>query len=254
MVPAWPAPPGVRALCTTRAGGVSQASYDGLNLGTHVGDDPAAVRSNRLLLSQKLGSHPVFLDQVHGSKVVQLDAASADGIVADGAVSTAYEIACTVMVADCLPILLSDRAGRAVAALHAGWRGLSGQGGAGIVEAGVDAFRALAGLSRAQGAHELIAWMGPCIGPRAFEVGEEVREVFVASMPQAAKYFTPGASGKWLADLAALARARLNAAGVKAVYGNDGSRQWCTVSNPLRFFSHRRDGVSGRMAACIWRA
>jgi YfiH family protein len=153
-------------------------------------------------------------------------------------------IACTVMVADCLPVLFTDGRGRRVAAAHAGWRGLA----AGVLEEAVGAFGPEAA------AEDLMAWLGPCIGSEAFEVGDEVRAAFEAAAPDAARCFKPGrAPGKWLADLPALARRRLQAAGVSQLHGNDGSPAWCTVNNPLRFFSHRRDRVSGRFAACIWR-
>jgi YfiH family protein len=148
------------------------------------------------------------------------------------------------MVADCLPVLFCDAAGHQVAAAHAGWRGLLGTQGQGVLEAAVACFASTQGL---------MAWLGPCIGPTAFEVGDEVRAAFVAASPDAADSFKPGATGKWIADLQALARQRLAALGVKRLFGNDGSAAWCTVQNPSRFFSHRRDGVSGRMAACIWR-
>lgn len=253
IVPAWPAPPGVHAVCTTRTGGVSRAPFDGLNLGVHVGDDPGCVRDNRALLAQKLQADPVFLDQVHGTAVVRLEAGAADGAVADGVWTTGTGMACTVMVADCLPILLCNRSGSAVAALHAGWRGLAGRDGVGIVEAGVSAIRAACPIDVTQADIDLIAWLGPCIGPLAFEVGDDVRDSLMQSMPLASHCFAPGVAGKWLADLPAMARARLHAAGVAAVYGNDGGQAWCTASNPLRFFSHRRDRISGRMAACIWR-
>jgi YfiH family protein len=164
-------------------------------------------------------------------------------VQADGAQTRARRLACTAQVADCLPILLCDRAGEQVAALHAGWRGLVGAGGVGVVERGVRAMDAAPG--------ELLAWLGPCIGPQAFEVGDEVRQAFVAVDPAAAACFSVLRPGKSLADLPALARQRLQAAGVKAIYGNDGSPVWCTVSQPARFFSFRRDGVCGRMVAAI---
>ncbi|MDZ7936821.1 MAG: peptidoglycan editing factor PgeF [Rhodoferax sp.] len=260
--PDWPAPSQVRALCTTRGGGYSAAPYDSLNLGTHVGDDPAAVRVNRALLQRALGRRPVFLDQVHGTDCVALTAQLPDGTRADACSLTADAaaetsgLACTIMVADCLPVLLCDTAGTWVAAAHAGWRGLAGSQGRGIVEATLPTPYAskqpLALMAIAQEAPEIIAWMGPCIGPQAFEVGDEVRAAFVAAHPQATLHFAPHGPGKWLANLSALARQRLHAAGVSRVYGNDGSPEWCTVGQPSRFFSHRRDRVSGRFAACIW--
>jgi YfiH family protein len=246
LVPNWPAPSRVKALCSTRSGGISGGPYAGLNLGLHVGDDPANVADNRLRLQSALGVRPVFMNQVHGNVVLSVNMKSPDGVVADGARTVDAGIACTVMVADCLPVLLCDRQGRSVAAAHAGWRGLLGQEGRGILEATIGAMP-----SDTDG---LMAWLGPCIGPQAFEVGDEVRHAFVAQFPQSAACFTPYTGGKWLADLPGLARQRLAAAGVDQVFGNDGSAPWCTVANASRFFSHRRDGVSGRMAACIWLA
>jgi YfiH family protein len=240
LVPDWPAPPGVHALCTTRDGGVSAGVYRSLNLGDHVGDAPADVALNRARLRDAIGARPVFLQQVHGIRLLALDAQTPDGTAADACTATAAGIACTIMVADCLPVLFTDGRGRRVAAAHAGWRGLA----AGVLEETVGAFATEAGPD------ELMAWLGPCIGPEAFEVGDEVRAAF-ASAPQC---FKPAAApGKWLADLAGLARQRLQAAGLTQLYGNDGSARWCTVNNPLLFFSHRRDRVSGRFAACIWR-
>lgn len=269
--PQWPAPAHVHALCTTRAGGSSQPPYDTLNLGDHVGDDPHAVRANRAALQATLGgARPVFLQQVHGTAVAALHAALPDGACADACVTATPALACTIMVADCLPILLTDLQGRAVAAAHAGWRGLAGQGGVGVIEAVFKDFWALALAGQAPPAIDSIAtaaasrtlaadtlaWLGPCIGPQAFEVGAEVRAAFCAHDAAADRHFTDHGGGKYLADLAGLARHRLAALGVTRVYGNDGSPGWCTVSQPSRFFSHRRDsallGGSGRMAACIW--
>jgi len=262
--PRWPAPAHVQALCTTRAGGSSRPPYDTLNLGDHVGDDPRAVQANRAALGAALGgARPVFLRQVHGTAVAALHAALPDGTVADACVAATPGLACTIMVADCLPILLTDRQGRAVAAAHAGWRGLAGQGGVGVIEAVFKDFSALALAGQAPEAMDSIAhaadtlaWLGPCIGPRAFEVGAEVRAAFCAHDAAAARHFTDQGGGKYLADLAGLARQRLAALGITSVHGNDGGPDWCTVSRPSRFFSHRRDsaalGGSGRMAACIW--
>lgn len=262
LVPDWPAPPHVRAVFTTRgqgAGeGASAAPFDFFNLGGHVGDAPAAVAANRARLQRALGARPVYLDQVHGTQVLALHPDTPDGARADAALTDRPGLACTVMVADCLPVLLTDLQGRAVAAAHAGWRGLAG----GVLERTLEQFRALAGMQQAQAAidseaSEIIAWLGPCIGPQAFEVGLEVRAAFVAADAGAAACFVPLADGKVLADLPALARRRLAAAGVARVYGNDGGAAWCTVGNAARFFSYRRDqrrqGGSGRMAACIWR-
>lgn len=246
LVPDWPAPQNVRALCTTRSGGVSAGRYESLNLGDHVGDEPAHVAANRTRLWQAIGVRPVFLQQVHGSEVAVLESAASslpDGVAADACTTADSGLACTIMVADCLPVLFTDTAGRRVAAAHAGWRGLAG----GVLEA------TAGGFAPEQG--KVLAWLGPCIGPKAFEVGAEVKAAFEAHAPEAAGCFQPSQSaGKWLADLPALARQRLRAAGVEAVYGNDGTDGWCTVGNRSRFFSHRRDGVSGRFAALVWKA
>lgn len=245
--PDWPAVAAVRSLCSTRTGGVSAPPYDSLNLGDHVGDDPLAVQANRRALQQATGARPVFLQQVHGSQVVTLTGDTADGTPADGCVTTQPGVACTIMVADCLPVLFADSKGRAVAAAHAGWRGLAGEGGCGILEQTHAQFRAAAGEGG-----ETLAWLGPCIGPTAFEVGDEVKAAFDAHDARASALFRPHAPGKWLADLQGLARLRLAALGITRIHGNDGSAPWCTVGNPSRFFSHRRDRVSGRFAACIW--
>lgn len=252
LIPDWPAPQNVRAICTTRNGGTSTGSYAGLNLGTHVGDDMACVLTNRAGLKRALGVPAVFMNQVHGTELVELDASSADDMVADVAWTTASGIACTVMVADCLPVLLCDEAGRNIAAAHAGWRGLLGSNGRGVLETAVAAMHSGGGLLSAASTGSLMAWLGPCIGPKAFEVGDEVRAAFVSVSPQAAACFVATSQGKWLADLPALARQRLSALGIARTFGNDGGDAWCTVANPSRFFSHRRDRVSGRMAACIW--
>ena len=250
IVPQWPAPANVRAVCTTRAGGQSRAPYDSLNLGDHVGDSAQAVTSNRALFAQALQARPVFLKQVHALHAVQLATDTPDGIEADGCVTTVPSVACTIMVADCLPVLFAAASGRAVAAAHAGWRGLAGEGGRNILEAVWNRLRDVAELEAAQ----TLAWLGPCIGPDRFEVGPEVKAAFEAQDPQAAALFKPHGAGKWLADLPGLARRRLQALGITRVYGNDGGSDWCTVGNPSRFFSHRRDRVSGRFAASIWLA
>ena len=264
LVPDWPAPAGVRAVFTSRAGGVSAVPFDSMNLGDHVGDLPASVAANRSILQRATGAHAVFLSQVHGVETLQLGAASPDGQPADACVTAQRTLACTVMVADCLPVLLATHDGAVVAAAHAGWRGLAGAGnsrGRGVLESVYASFSALVQAGRAQEAIKSIAWLGPCIGPSAFEVGEEVKTAFTARQPDAAQFFVPAGSGKYLANLPGLARLRLQALGVTQVYGNDGSAPWCTVGNPSRFFSHRRDagipgngfGTTGRMAACIWR-
>lgn len=264
--PDWPAPPHVFALCTTRAGGVSPPPYDSLNLGDHVGDAPTHVARNRAVLRLALGARPVFLQQVHGAQVVTLSAATPDGTQADAAVTAERGLACTMMVADCLPVLFTDTQGRAVAAAHAGWRGLAGvgpgaathAGARGVLESVYESFRALALVDGSKSAikniaDETLVWLGPCIGPQAFEVGAEVRAAFVARDPRAADLFRPRGEGKYLADLAGLARQRLQALGITRIHGNDSTAPWCTVGNPSRFFSHRRDRVSGRFAACIWK-
>ena len=283
LVPDWPAPAGVQALCTTRAGGVSQGPYASMNLGTHVGDDPQAVQTNRARLQAALGqstpgARPVFLSQVHGTGVAALTASTPDNTEADTCVTTDAGVVCTIMVADCLPVLLAHTSGAVVGAAHAGWRGLAGQSGVGVLESAMRAlferFQALALINKAQAAIKnvannaesfetvargTLAWLGPCIGPQAFEVGPEVREAFCAAGPQYSVCFVPSPTqqGKWLADLAGLARLRLQAMGVTRIYGNDSSAAWCTVTQSARFFSHRRDtallGGSGRLAACIWR-
>jgi hypothetical protein len=244
LIPDWPAPVGVHALCTTRAGGVSPAPYDALNLGDHVGDHPQHVVANRAALQQSMGAKPVFLPQVHGTHTVQLSASTVDGTQADACITDQPGLACTIMVADCLPVLFTNASGTLVAAAHAGWRGLAGQGGYGVLEDVFEHFEALARVSVDGLATEIIAWLGPCIGREVFEVGR---------VRAAQAMFTPGDGDKWLADLQGLARLRLAALGITRIYGNDGSRRWCTVSNPSQFFSYRRDGVSGRMAVCIWR-
>lgn len=253
LQPAWPAPTNVRAACSTRAGGLSAAPYDGLNLGDHVGDAPAAVAANRHLFAQALGARPVYLRQVHGRGIAVIDAQTVDGIKADGCVTVASGVACTIMVADCLPVLITDLQGRAVGAAHAGWRGLAGEGHIGVLEATCAAFWEQAGLGAQDAADQTLAWLGPCIGPEKFEVGHDVRTAFVAHEPAASALFTEHGQDKWLADLAGLARQRLQALGVTRIYGNDRSPAWCTVGNPSRFFSYRRDRVSGRFAASIWR-
>ena len=243
----------MHAVCTTRAGGVSKAPFDSLNLGDHVGDAAVHVAQNRAALQNAISAKPVFLKQVHGTRVVRLTAETADGIEADACITSQRGIACTVMVADCLPVLLTNRAGSFVAAAHAGWRGLAGHNGVGVLEATFESIQV-----EKTAASDTLAWLGPCIGATQFEVGSEVRDAFAFDNPAALRCFTRNAGGKWLADLRGLARQRLRALGITQIYGNDGSAAWCTASDPSRFFSHRRDnatlGGSGRMAACIWLA
>lgn len=243
----WQLPQGVHAVCTTRSGGVSLPPFDDFNLGDHVKDDPIAVAANRAQLKAQIGARPVFLQQVHGVDVVEIHADTPDGTVADACWSRDAGVACTIMVADCLPLLLVHRQGGVVAAAHAGWRGLVG----GVIEQTVSALREHNGLKP----QELSVWLGPCIGPAAFEVGEEVRQTFVQRDAQSQAYFTPHHTHphKWLACLAGMARARLAALGVRDIQGNDSTPSWCTVQQSSRFFSYRRDGVTGRFAVCIWR-
>lgn len=234
IVPDWPAPARVKACVTTRAGGVSVAPFDSLNLGTHVGDDPVAVKKNRQRLLSQLGCKPAWLQQVHGIDV--LEAAPETLAEADASWTATPGIACTVMTADCLPALFCDRNGTRVAAAHAGWRGLA----AGVLEATLDAL--------AVAPEDTLVWLGPAIGPQAFEVGAEVREAFVSQHAQAAQAF--GASlnpGRYMADIYELARIRLAARGVAAVYGGG----FCTYSDP-RFYSYRRAARTGRFASLIW--
>ena len=222
---------------TTRADGMSQAPWSSRNLGDHVGDDPAHVAANRAHLRQQLPAEPGWLKQVHSTRVVEFGRAS--NPEADAAFTRQTAQVCAVLTADCLPVLLCDRAGSVVAAAHAGWRGLAG----GVLEATVAAMQVPP--------EEILVWMGAAIGPQAFEVGDEVREAFVAQHPEAAVAFLPHPAsipGKWLADIYQLARIRLDRAGVQAVYG--GGR--CTFNEADSFYSYRRDGVTGRMASLIW--
>lgn len=235
--PDWPAPARVRAFTTTRAGGTSSGPYASFNLGDHVGDDPVAVGRNRELLRAVLAlpAEPAWLRQVHGIRVI--DAAQADAPrEADGAWSAQPGVVCAVLTADCLPVLLCNRVGTQVAALHAGWRGLA----AGVIEQGVGS------LSGAP--DDLLAWLGPAIGPQAYEVGPEMMAAFVNKNPSAETAFAPTGDGRYLADLYALARLRLSALGVTRIY----SGGFCTFTDRERFFSFRRDGTCGRMASLIW--
>ncbi|MBL8523203.1 MAG: peptidoglycan editing factor PgeF [Betaproteobacteria bacterium] len=240
IVPDWPAPAGVRAFFTTRVGGVSEGPFASLNLGLHVGDDPALVAENRARVRAHLPDEPVWLNQVHGSNVVNVraDTHYRDLAPADAAVSDVPSRVCSVMVADCLPVLFCDTEGKWVGAAHAGWRGLA----AGVLE------RTTAAMPVAPS--NLMAWLGPAIGPTAFEVGQDVVDAFVRHDPTASSAFKArvNATGKYLADIYTLARQRLNAAGVNRIYGGD----FCTVSDTSRFFSYRRDGKTGRMAGLIW--
>ncbi len=223
-------------MTTTRRGGVSLPPYDSFNLGDHVGDDPAAVTENRRRLSTELAlpSAPRWLSQVHGTCSANAVTVK-DGCEADASYTDQPGVVCAVLTADCLPLLCCDRKGRRVAAVHAGWRGLLG----GVIE------QTLAAMGTDK---DLLVWLGPAIGPQAFEVGGEVRDAFLADAPEAGTAFVPVSEGKWRADIYALARQRLRRVGVDAVYGGE----HCTFSEPGRFYSYRRDGVTGRMASLIW--
>ena len=236
IVPDWPAPAHVRAFVTTRAGGVSRGPYSSLNLGLRTGDDPAAVAANRARLRGALPQAPRWLRQVHGSMVVEADAL-AEPPEADAAIARDPGTVCAVLVADCIPVLVTDRAGTFCAIAHAGWRGLAD----GVLDRLV---RRLPGP-----AADLLAWLGPGIGATAFEVGADVREAFLARHAESEAAFAPRGPGKWLADLPQLARQQLARAGVRTVRGGG----HCTYSEPERFFSYRRDRTTGRMAAVIWR-
>lgn len=235
IVPDWPAPARVKALQTTRQGGVSLAPYDSLNLGSHVGDNPLTVARNRILLNALLPSEPVWLEQVHGTDVVNADMADCR-VRADACIARQRNSVCVVMSADCLPLLLCDKQGTVVGAVHAGWKGLS----AGVIEAAVQAM----GVAP----QSLMAWLGPAIGQESFEVGEEVHAAFLAVQPQAASAFIPCQTGKWLADIYALAQLRLAALGIAQIYGGG----HCTYRERDKFFSYRRDGATGRMGTFIW--
>ena len=236
----WPAPANVRTASTLRGGGVSATPFDSLNLGVHVGDAPDAVRSNRQRLRDvlHLPAEPTWLNQVHGTAVVEAVTSSTPP-TADACIARSAGQVCAVMTADCLPVLFCSRAGDRVAAAHAGWRGLAG----GVLESTVSSL----GLPGS----ELLAWLGPAIGPDVFEVGDEVRIAFTARDAAAAQAFRPShRAGHWLADIYLLARQDLARQGVTAVYGGG----LCTVSDEQRFFSYRRDGKTGRMASLIWLA
>ena len=235
IYPDWPAPKNVRALQTTRTGGLSAAPHNSLNLGRHVGDDAVIVLRNRMLLAPYLPSEPVWLTQTHGVKVIDADLAPCDP-EGDACIAKQPGAVCVVMTADCLPVLLCDDHGSVVGAAHAGWRGLC----TGVIEAAV-AFMAVPATT-------VMAWLGPAIGQQYFEVGEDVRAAFMAQDARAAAAFAPSTAGKWQADIYQLARLRLNALGITRIYGGD----FCTYTDPALFFSYRRDGVTGRMGTFIW--
>jgi YfiH family protein len=236
IVPDWPAPARVRGLQTTRIGGFSRAPYDTLNLGTHVDDDPLTVASNRNLLNNLVPSEPIWLEQVHGTQVVLAEAAGCQPR-GDACITRHSNTVCTVMTADCLPVLLCDGAATVVGVAHAGWRGLA----AGVLESTAQAMQAAPS--------KLMAWLGPAIGPQSFEVGGEVRATFVSQDKAAAAAFVAHGD-KFLADIYLLARLRLHALGVTQIFGGN----FCTYQDRTRFFSYRRDGRTGRMATMIWMA
>jgi polyphenol oxidase len=257
LQPEWDAPEHVLALMTQRGGGVSVPPYDSLNLGDHVGDDPRAYTANRARVAQVLGLTPCFMKQVHGTHVHVLHEGSQhDGIEADAVVCATPGLAATIMVADCLPVLFAHARLPIVAAAHAGWRGLAG----GVLQASLAAMAEQAHCCVQAVARETHVWLGPCIGPDAFEVGPDVRDAFADVITQcgdanALFVAQPGPGGKYMANLQGLARCVLRSQGVSAIAGNDGSASWCTVGNAQQYFSYRRDqgplGASGRMAAFI---
>jgi len=240
IIPNWPAPAGIRAAFTLRSGGVSQPPFDTFNIAAHVEDDPRAVAENRVLLRARLAlpAEPAWLEQVHGQRVADLDALPTPDSPgpADAAVTRSPGRICAIQVADCMPVLFAAADGSAVGAAHAGWRGLAG----GVLQATVVALKTPPA--------ELLAWLGPAIGQAHFEVGDEVRAAFLDGDPGAAGAFVANPRGRWQCDLHALARRKLAALGVQSVHGGG----WCTYAEPGRFFSYRRDGRCGRMAAVIW--
>lgn len=242
LVPDWPAPSNVRAFITTRHGGVSVGPHASFNLGLRADEDPQTVDANRALLYQHLPQTPKWLRQVHGTRVVDADTVDSaqDSPHADASVARQPNTVCAVMIADCLPVLFTNREGTHVAGAHAGWRGLAG----GVIANTVERLRE-AGDDPA----DLMAYIGPGIGPTAFEVGQDVYDAFTLPDPDAKQAFVPHRPGKWLADLFTLARRALGRAGITRVYGGG----LCTYSDPARFYSYRRDKVTGRMAAFIWR-
>jgi purine-nucleoside/S-methyl-5'-thioadenosine phosphorylase / adenosine deaminase len=240
IIPEWDAHASVRAFATTRNGGASRGPYATMNLGRATADDESALAANRARLDAYLPASPVWLQQVHGTTVTILAGiAPSTPPVADAAVTREPGIVCAVLTADCVPVLLASRTGRAVGVAHAGWRGLAG----GILESTLGALRALDAPPA-----DVVAWLGPAIEPASFEVGADVVAAFCEPHPGDAQYFAPRPNGKWLADLPGLARRRLQAAGVAAVTGGG----WCTYADHERFFSYRRNRTSGRMAAVVW--
>ncbi|MFV8436236.1 peptidoglycan editing factor PgeF [Vibrio owensii] len=236
IIPNWPAPKNVKAFASTRVDGFSTTPYQGLNLGAHVGDDLSIVEKNRDWLAQqaKMPSAPIWLNQTHSTVVAQASTPTKQVLNADGVFTSSSQVVCSAMTADCLPVLLINTQGTQVAAVHAGWRGLAN----GIVENALELFSG-----------EVMAWLGPAIGPQAFEVGEDVLQAFVDFDSQAHQAFTPrDIEGKWLADMSKLATQRLNKLGVTQVFDSG----LCTFQDKNDFYSYRRDGVTGRQATFIW--
>ena len=239
IYPDWPVPDNVKAVMTTRHGGISLPPFDGLNLGDHVHDDPESVKKNRQKLATDLllPKQPAWLTQVHGIAVV--DCATAQSTdTADAIVGYAKDDVCAIMTADCLPVLFCNKQGNTIAAAHAGWRGLA----SGVLEATIK--------KMACEPQDILVWMGAAIGPNAFEVGSEVRDIFMSGHTEASRAFKPHANGKWLANIYELARIRLNDAQVpnSNIYGGN----HCTYSQPSEFYSYRRESRTGRMASLIW--
>ncbi len=236
IIPNWPAPKNVKAFASTRVGGFSTAPYQGLNLGAHVGDDLSIVEKNRDWLAQeaKMPSAPIWLNQTHSTVVAQVSDTTTQVLDADGVFTSSSQVVCSAMTADCLPVLLTNTQGTQVAAVHAGWRGLAN----GIVENALELFSG-----------EVMAWLGPAIGPQAFEVGDDVLQAFVDFDTQAHQAFTPrDVEGKWLADMSKLATQRLNKLGIAQVFDSG----LCTFQDKEDFYSYRRDGMTGRQATFIW--
>ncbi|RAS66654.1 hypothetical protein DET48_105211 [Vibrio diazotrophicus] len=236
ITPNWNAPKQVKAFASTRIGGCSKSPYEGLNLGMHVGDDPILVQSNRDLLQQQteMPTAPVWLNQTHSTVVLEVAQPTNDVLNADGVITSSPNVVCSAMTADCLPVLITNTQGTQVAAVHAGWRGLAG----GIVENALTHF-----------SNDVMLWLGPAIGPQAFEVGEDVLQAFLDYDSKAATAFVPGKQqGKWWANMATLTRLRMAKLGIDQVFDSG----LCTYQDPQRFYSYRRDGVTGRQATFIW--
>ncbi|KIP77703.1 polyphenol oxidase [Vibrio harveyi] len=236
VIPNWPAPKNVKAFSSTRVGGFSSAPYQGLNLGAHVGDELSLVEKNREWLAQQanMPTAPIWLNQTHSTVVTQVSTPTLQVLDADGIYTSSSNVICSAMTADCLPVLLTNMQGTQVAAVHAGWRGLAN----GIIENALELFSG-----------EAMAWLGPAIGPKAFEVGEDVLQAFMDFDSQAHQAFTPrDVEGKWLADMSKLATQRLNKLGVTQVFDSG----LCTFQDKDDFYSYRRDGVTGRQATFIW--